>query len=162
MLASYRSAAGELTVGGEKLESLWAVFNSPDARKSEMPSANGHASARALAKVAATIAAGGISPDGIRLLSDEGVAEAHGSPATMRMLGMVFTFSNAGWCLWGKKRLGFVGWMGLGGSVVQWHREEQIGFGYALNSMQVMPLNSVAYQLQKQVMACALAIKKAA
>lgn len=160
MLASFQSA--ELTVGGEKLESLRAVFNSPDARKSEIPSANGHASARALAKVAATIAAGGISPDGVRLLSDEGVADAHGSPVTKRMLGMVFTFSNAGWCLWGDKRLGFVGWMGLGGSVVQWHREEQIGFGYALNSMQVMPFNSAAYLLQKQVLACVLTAKKVA
>lgn len=70
------------------------------------------------------------------------------------------TFCNAGWCMWGDRRSDFIGWMSLGGSVMQWHREEEIAFGYALNSMQMMPLNNVAHLLQKQVLTCALAVKK--
>jgi len=153
MVVAFQS--GALTLDGNEINSIWELFNSAETRKCEIPSANGHASARALAKVAATIAAGGISPDGIRLLSQEGVEAAHASPVRKKMVGLSFTFSNAGWCIWGERRLGYIGWMGLGGSVMQWHREKRIGFGYANNSMQLLPMNLVAYRLQKRVLECA-------
>ena len=59
-------------------------------------------------------------------------------------LSQSFGFGNAGWCDWSDSRDGYTGWMGMGGSVMMWHRGEQIGFGYANNSMQApgLPLDT--------------------
>jgi len=35
-------------------------------------------------------------------------------------------------------REGFVGWMGLGGSIFQWHPEYEIGIGYVPTSLHVL------------------------
>ena len=52
-------------------------------------------------------------------------------------------------------REGFYGWMGLGGSIFQWHPEHEIGFGFvptALHSLDV--LNERGKMLQLEVMRC--------
>ena len=40
--------------------------------------------------------------------------------------------------------------MGLGGSVMQWHNEEGVAFGYAMNCLELLPTNERAWALQKQ------------
>jgi len=74
-------------------------------------------------------------------------------------LSQSFGFGNAGWCDWSDSRDGYTGLMGMGGSVMMWHRGEQIGFGYANNSMQPMPLNHIGWKLQQEVLACAEAAR---
>ena len=32
---------------------------------------------------------------------------------------------------------GFERWMGMGGSILQWHREKRIGFGYTCNYLEI-------------------------
>merc|ERR1719469_476843 len=139
------------------------MFNTPECQRCEIPSANGHASARALALVAEVLAEGGTlppgaderCPQGLSLLSREGFAEANGGLDTKKMFGIDFVFGNAGWCDFGPGREGFVGWMGMGGSVLQWHPQERIGFGYAMNLMEPIPWNARALNLQTLVRSCA-------
>jgi CubicO group peptidase (beta-lactamase class C family) len=40
-----------------------------------------------------------------------------------------------------KGRAGFYGWLGLGGSVAQWHPELQIGFAYVPNHLNFPDFN---------------------
>ncbi len=61
-------------------------------------------------------------------MSAEGVEAAVSGQVQKRMFWTDFDFSNAGVCLWGAKRFGYVGWMGLGGSCMMWQPEERIGF----------------------------------
>merc|ERR1712224_879949 len=124
------------------------AFNMPEVRRAEIPSANGHASARALAMVAAALVGDGVTPTGYRLLSSEGHAQAHADPVTKKLFMMKSHFTNAGWNLWRKTRMGYVGWMGLGGSVMQWHPEQSIAFGYAMNCIESAPWNARAAALQ--------------
>mmetsp|Transcript_85182 Transcript_85182/g.219408 ORF Transcript_85182/g.219408 Transcript_85182/m.219408 type:complete len:192 (-) Transcript_85182:163-738(-) len=134
------------------------LFNHPSVRRCEVPSANGHASARALAAIAAAIVEGGALAGGRRLLSEDGVAKAQSDPVRKSMFYVDgFSFTNAGWCHWGKMRAGFVGWMGLGGSVMQWQPEARIGFGYAMNLLEPTPWNARALELQLLALRCAKA-----
>ena len=50
--------------------------------------------------------------------------------------------------------------MGMGGSVCQWHAEEQIGFGYAMNALELAYWNARGDGLQREVLRCVLALKK--
>jgi len=136
---------------------MMAGPNSATWRKAEIPSANVHASARALAKVAATIVGGGQLQGGARLLSEDGVAEAHAGEVQMNMFnGMLDShFGNAGWNDFKDGRMGYVGWMGLGGSVMQWQPKNRIGFGYAMNLLELSPSNERARALQGAVAVCA-------
>lgn len=134
------------------------MFNHPRVRQCEIPSGNAHASARAMAAVAAAIVEGGALPGGPRLLSEQGCVQGHGDPDTKRMLGMDFTFTNAGWCTFKKMRSGFVGWMGLGGSVLQWHPEARVGFGYAMNLLEpLLSTGQRGLELQRVALQCASA-----
>lgn len=143
-------------VGGMEL------WNTPELRRSEIPSANGHASARALATVAVCMVEGGGLPDGsVRLLSAEGVEAAQAQPIIKKMFMKNFEFTNAGLCNFKESRFGYTGWMGMGGSVCQWHNEEKIAFGYAMNCMELVPSNARAAQLQKEVLACASRLRAA-
>merc|ERR1711977_162222 len=149
-------------------ETATDLFNCSEMRRCEVPSANGHASARALALVAATIVEGGAlteaeegeeGPEGShRLLSSEGVEAAHAAPVKMTMGPLPTSFTNAGWNLFEDRRYGFVGWGGLGGSVVQWHREERVGVGYAMNLLEYSPANDRARVLQQAILACVRAV----
>jgi hypothetical protein len=56
-------------------------FNHARVRTAELPSANGHANANAMAKIMAVLAAGGSSSDdGVTLLSSDGLARALANP----------------------------------------------------------------------------------
>eukprot|EP00935_MAST-01C_sp_MAST-1C-sp1_P000563 g563.t1 len=163
---------------GEQLEQMHRgpaqLFNMQAVRRGESPSANGHASARALAKIAATIVGGGVSPAsgpigggtqgggegecGVRIMSEAGVAEALAGEDCKTLFGIVNTwFTNAGWCDWKEQRMGYVGWMGLGGSVLQWHPEMEIGFGYTANLLELTPANERGRVLQAEALRCARA-----
>jgi len=201
--------------GGGALGAVARTMNSPKWRLAEIPSANVHASARALALVAATIVEGGAVPEsrtpttgrspigngsgsgsgsgggsgngndndsgngsgngnaeesqwpsgGVRLLSEEGTRLAQAGVIPMTMTGLARTrtthFGNAGWSEYhglkdGKGREGYVGWMGAGGSAMQWHIQQRIGFAYAMNQMELAPSNERAAALQKAVLGCAV------
>ena len=52
-------------------------------------------------------------------------------------------------------REGFVGWMGFGGSVFQWHLKESVSFAYIPTKLDwTDPVNSKALKLQQVVMEC--------
>jgi hypothetical protein len=56
-------------------------------------------------------------------------------------------------------REGFFGWMGLGGSLFQWHPEHQIGFGYVPTSLNVLDLyNERGKTYQAEVLKCVKAL----
>jgi len=82
---------------------------------------------------------------------------AHKNPVSLRMFsGLLNThFNNAGWNAFQDQRVGYVGWMGLGGSVMQWHQGCEIGFGYAMNLLEATPTNERALNLQLVALKCA-------
>jgi CubicO group peptidase (beta-lactamase class C family) len=96
---------------GQKLSTIGqspaAFFNTEAMRRGESPSANGHASGRALAKVAAAIVGGGVSPaegeDGstgsTRIISEAGLAEAHADEVYFKLFGVMVSglFSHYLW-----------------------------------------------------------------
>ena len=52
-------------------------------------------------------------------------------------------------------RDGFVGWMGFGGSVMQWHPELKIGFGYIPTCLHWYDLENLrGGKLQKKAIEC--------
>ena len=52
-------------------------------------------------------------------------------------------------------REGFVGWMGLGGSIFQWHPGHEIGFGFVPTSLHVLDiLNERGKVYQAEVLRC--------
>ena len=94
----------------------------------------------------------------------KGTAKNPDAPKGMEFAGIPFWFTDGGWANFreskkGKGRDGYTGWMGLGGSVLQWHQEESIGFGYAMNMMEVTPTNERGRVLQNAVQDCARRIR---
>jgi CubicO group peptidase (beta-lactamase class C family) len=158
-------------------------FNMLEVQRAEIPSANGHATARALATLAALVVEGGVLPlsalntaaaraaaekasaDGsngsLRLVSAEGIKRAQSDLVQKATFGPVRTsFTNAGWCVFDNSRLGpgregYVGWLGAGGSVLQWRPDLRIGFGYAASRMEISPRNLRGEVLQAMVAECA-------
>ena len=52
-------------------------------------------------------------------------------------------------------REGFVGWMGFGGSIFQWHPRHDIGFAYVPTSLHVFDiLNERGKAYQREVLRC--------
>lgn len=139
---------------GRGLSKAIKFFNSGNVRKAEIPSANLHASARALALVANAVVQAGNTD----LLSEEGKRRAHGNQNEMMMyFGSIVqpqTFCNAGWCFFKDERDDFVGWQGIGGSACQWHLGEQIAIGYSMNAMELNTWNKRAEILQHIVLEC--------
>jgi hypothetical protein len=80
----------------------------------------------------------------------------------MPMIGPVCTtFTNAGWCVFdtgylGPGRKGYVGWLGAGGSVLQWRQDIRLGFGYAPSRMELSPRNLRGEALQEAAAQCAM------
>ena len=136
-------------------------------RRCEVPSWNGNTNARAMARVGACIVAAlaGVSFEGKTdtLLSHAGAREAHSGVVEACMFGKIATdFGNAGWCQFkdaegALPRFGYVGWMGYGGSVMQWHPDLQLSFGYAMNLMETDLSNQRGYRLQEAAVQCAKA-----
>ncbi len=144
-----------------------SVFNSPLIAQAEIPSAGAKCSARGLAKLAAVMANGG-ALQGQTLLSDEAWHGLHDKPVERSMMAMRNTFTQGGVAAFSSEasltpleqglnvgREGFIGWMGLGGSVFQWNPDKRIGFAYIPTSLNVLDLvNERAKNYQAQVLKC--------
>lgn len=127
-------------------------FDRRDIVQGETPSANTHASARGLARIAAAMAAGGTCKQQ-ELINTRGWDALHANPVTSSM-GFNTTFTQGGVAMFPKTgmasnvldrslnhgRHGFYGWMGLGGSVFQWHPGLKIGFGFVPTSLHVLDI----------------------
>lgn len=144
-------------------------FNHPTVVKGETPSANANCSARGLAKIAAMMAMGG-KWEGREYLSEETWTAMHADPVKAKMGGLFITnFTQGGVdCFtaptpestpleraFRSGREGFYGWMGLGGSIFQWHPERKIGFGYVPTSLNALDLvNERGRVYQEEVVRC--------
>jgi CubicO group peptidase (beta-lactamase class C family) len=114
--------------------------NDPSWRRAQVPAANGHGNARALARVYGALSRGG-EIDGVRVISAEGVARA----ATEQVCG-----PDAVLVMPTRRSLGFMmpvpgqpdrrgprsfGHAGAGGSIGYADPDRGLGFGYAMNRM---------------------------
>ena len=145
-------------------------FNEPGFARGETPSANATCSARGLAKVGAMVAAGG-SWEGREYLSKQAWSALHARPVKAQMGGVITTrFTQGGVdsfipCGPGCSRLerdftvgreGFYGWMGLGGSIFQWHPQLEIGFAFVPTALHVLDFfNERGKLYQAEVLRCA-------
>tara|TARA_R110002124_G_scaffold9535_3_gene48836 strand:+ start:6562 stop:7866 length:1305 start_codon:yes stop_codon:yes gene_type:complete len=145
-----------------------AFFNEPRVAMGETPSANTNANARGLAKIAAMMAARG-TWEGRQYLGEEAWQALHAEPVEADMAFVSTCFTQGGVALFseasarlGKSerglnegREGFYGWLGLGGSIFQWHPQLRIGFGYVPTSLNVLDLvNERGKSYQAEVMRC--------
>lgn len=148
-------------VGMDRIE----FFNEDAVAMGETPSANAHCSARGLAKMAAMMANGGEFA-GTRYLPEAAWSALHDQPLTRQMAFQV-TFTQGGVAQFGAAtgtrleraanvgREGFYGWMGLGGSIFQWHPEKRIGFAYVPTSLHAVDIvNERGKTFQKEVLRC--------
>ena len=143
-------------------EELFGTFDSAPWLRAQVPSAGAKCSARGLAKLAAAMANGG-AINGQRVLGETGHAALHADPLVRKMTIMDNRFTQAGLALFRDAdaakgpleagislgRDGFYGWMGLGGSVFQWHPQKRIGFAYvptALNPIDLFNERGKSYQ----------------
>jgi len=155
---------------------ITGFFNSALWRQGESPHGNVHASARGLAKLAAAMANGGTLGE-VEVLSPEGWNHLHGDPivrvdATMGTCRTEFTQGGVNMFndyaddvkaegILKSGRNGFIGWMGFGGSVMQWHPQMNIGFGYTCTFLTWWDLaNTKAGRLQKEATKCAVLAKQ--
>ena len=144
-----------------------AFINDPSVVMGETPSANANGSARGLAKLAAVMSLGG-SWDGTEYLNKTAWAALHGEPLERDMGFSNTTFTQGGLAQFPKVapagaaaqgfnagREGYFGWMGLGGSIFQWHPDHQIGFGYVPTSLNVLDLfNERGKSYQAEAVQC--------
>ena len=145
-----------------------AFFNDPAVATGETPSANANCSARGLAKIAAMMAAGG-KWNGRQYLDEQGCNAMHDHPREADMGFAITRFTQGGVALFSAVsqnstkvekalntgREGFYGWMGLGGSLFQWHPQYKIGFGYVPTSLNVLDLvNERGKAYQTEVLRC--------
>jgi CubicO group peptidase (beta-lactamase class C family) len=144
-------------------------FNKPELAMGETPSANANCSARGLAKIAAMMSAGG-KLDGREYLNEQAWTALHDKPVKANMGGLFSTrFTQGGVdqftpCTadstkiereFNEGREGFYGWMGLGGSIFQWHPQLDIGFGFVPTSLHVLDiLNERGKVYQAEVLRC--------
>lgn len=157
--------------GMDTIADLGNLFNDAVVRMGETPSANTHASARGLARLAAMLAAKGNWNDR-EFLQPKTWEAMHGAPLAGHMM-IKTNFSQGGVNLFktpdapshvdrsgNQGREGFWGWMGLGGSIFQWHPEHDIGFGFVPTSLHALDLmNERGKAYQNAVVKC---VRKAA
>jgi len=116
------------------------LVNTREWRAAEIPAANGHTTARSLAKLYGVLARGG-ELDGVRVMSKEQVAqcsiEQSSGPDALLMINtrfsLGFMMSQPGASL-GPNAKSF-GHPGAGGSLGYADPEAKIGFGYTMNKM---------------------------
>lgn len=144
-------------------------FNEPDLAMGETPSANANCSARGLGKIAAMMSAGG-KLAGKEYLSERAWAALHDKAVEANMGGLFSTrFTQGGIdqfvaCTaqstkldrdFNEGREGFYGWMGLGGSIFQWHPQADIGFAFVPTSLHVLDiLNERGKVYQAEILSC--------
>jgi CubicO group peptidase (beta-lactamase class C family) len=149
-------------------------FNETIVARGETPSAGAKCSARGLAKIAAMMSEGG-TWEGQEYLGAEAWKAMHGDPIEAEMGFGTTNFSQGGVNLFTKVgpqgtrlardfntgREGFVGWMGLGGSIFQWNPEQQIGFAFVPTALHVIDiLNERAKVYQAEVLRCVSKLEK--
>ena len=125
-------------------------------------------SARGLAKIAAMMSARGRWGERA-FLNEEGWQALHAEPVEADMGFCTTNFTKGGVNQFtatdansgrverdfNQGREGFYGWMGLGGSIFQWHPEHEIGFGYVPTSLHVLDiLNERGKAYQAEVLRC--------
>jgi len=143
-------------------------FNEPVVAMGETPSAASNCSARGLAKIAAMMSAGGKWAER-EYLSDEAWKAMHEDPVEADIGFGPTQFTQGGVNLFVETsakstridrafnvgREGFYGWMGLGGSIFQWHPRHEIGFGFVPTSLHVLDiLNERGKTYQAEVLRC--------
>jgi len=141
------------------------AFNEKIVAQGETPSANTHSSARGLAKLAAVMANGGVW-ENAEYFSTAAWQAAHDQPVRSNM-GMQTNFTQGGVALFdgatsniieralNQGREGFYGWMGLGGSIFQWHPEARVGFAFVPTQLHVLDfVNERGKVYQKEIMKC--------
>ncbi len=117
------------------------LVNSREWRACELPAANGHTTARSLARLYGALARGG-ELDGYRVLSRESIARCHTEqsfgPDEVLLLstrfGLGFMMSQPGASLGPNPRA--FGHPGAGGSLGYADPDAKVGFGYVMNKMQ--------------------------
>jgi CubicO group peptidase (beta-lactamase class C family) len=143
-------------------------FNEPVVAMGETPSAAANCSARGLARIAAMMSARGkwagreyLREAGWRALHDEPVVANMGFSNTNFTQGGVNLFtepsakSNGLDRAFNAGREGFYGWMGLGGSIFQWHPRHEIGFAFVPTSLHLVDiLNERGKIYQAEVLRC--------
>lgn len=117
--------------------------NHAEWRRAEIPGANGHGNARALARLYGVLARGG-HQDGVHLLSPEAIArchaeQSHGEDLVLRIptrfgLGFMLPQRGVPGGSFGPSPRAF-GHPGAGGSLGFADPERGVGFGYAMNRM---------------------------
>ena len=144
-------------------------FNEPRFSMGETPSANASCSARGLAKVGAMMTAGGRWEDR-EYLSEQAWTAMHENPVKADMGGFLTTrFTQGGVdsftaCGPGSTRAerafntgreGYYGWMGFGGSIFQWHPQQQVSFAFVPTSLHVLDfLNERGKRYQVEIQDC--------
>jgi len=119
-----------------------SIVNTKEFMVGEIPSGNGHASARGLGKIASSMANNGKFGN-IHILEKPALDLLHSDAKVGDMVFHKNMFTKGGVAKFGplknetkvdkifyENRDGFYGWYGLGGSVMQWHPELKIGFAY--------------------------------
>ena len=143
-------------------------FNEPVVAMGETPSAAANCSARGLAKIAAMMSHGGkwrqreyLSEEAWRAMHEDPVEADMGFSTTNFTQGGVNLFTKASAKSTGLDRAfnvgreGFYGWMGLGGSIFQWHPQHEIGFAFVPTSLHVLDiLNERGKTYQAEVLSC--------
>ncbi|MCP4908267.1 MAG: beta-lactamase family protein [bacterium] len=117
------------------------AHNSPQWRQAEIPAANGHGNARALARIYGALACGG-EVDGVRLLEPDSIArarteEAEGPDATLGQLPMRYGLGfmlRSDFMPLSPNKSAF-GHPGAGGSIGMADPDAGVGFGYVMNKM---------------------------
>jgi len=119
------------------------AVNSPEWRRAEIPAANGHGTARALARIYGALSRGG-EVDGVRILESESIeraiaVQADGPDAVLggmpMRFGLGFMLSSPIMPLSPSTRS--FGHPGAGGSVGMADPDARVGFGYTPNKMQM-------------------------
>ncbi len=152
-------------------------FNNHGLAMGETPSANATCSARGLARLAAMMANGG-SLDGHACMSPEAWQSLHDEPEWDDMGGLLPTrFTQGGVAqflpstadtgplehAFNDGREGFYGWMGLGGSVFQWHPALQVGFAFVPTRLHTLDLfNERGKRYQAEVLRCVSQLRDSA
>jgi len=143
-------------------------FNRKAVAMGETPSAASNCSARGLAKIAAMMSSRG-KWQGVEYVTEDGWNALHAEPilSDMGFTGSNFTQGGVNFFVetnashssveraFNQGREGFYGWMGLGGSIFQWHPEHEIGFGFVPTSLHVLDvLNERGKIFQTEVLRC--------
>ena len=103
--------------------------------------------------------------NGVEVLSETEWEAMHDKPKEGKLFGAFSTnFTQGGVNIYKQAsvdrsgRAGYVGWMGFGGSVFQWHHDLKIGFAYVPTLLDWTDLNnSKALRLQECLVECVLA-----